>query len=162
MRIARATMSADKPGAASKNLLRGRFKRARLSEVEAFTASLPFDRRLFRHDIRGSIAHARMLAKVGLLKASELRAIVGGLERIENEIADGRFKFDIADEDIHLAIERRLIALIGEPGLKLHTGRSRNDQIALDMRLYLRDEIVGVIALIAGLRAALIRLAKRH
>ena len=103
-----------------------------------------------------------MLAKVGLLRASELRAIVGGLARIENEIADGRFKFDIADEDIHLAIERRLIALIGEPGRKLHTGRSRNDQVALDMRLYLRDEIAGVIALIAGLRAVLIRLARRH
>ena len=103
-----------------------------------------------------------MLAKVGLLKTSELRAIVGGLERIENEIADGRFKFDIADEDIHLAIERRLIALIGEPGRKLHTGRSRNDQVALDMRLFLRDELSSVIALVAELRATLIRLARRH
>lgn len=149
-------------GAAARNLIRGRFARGRIPEVEAFTASLPFDRRLFRHDIRGSIAHARMLEKAGLLKASELRAIVGGLERIESEIADGRFKFDIADEDIHLAVERRLIALIGEPGRKLHTGRSRNDQVALDMRLYLRDEIAGVIALVAGLRAVLIRLARRH
>jgi len=149
-------------GAAARNLIRGRFARGRIPEVEAFTASLPFDRRLFRHDIRGSIAHARMLEKAGLLKASELRAIVGGLGRIESEIADGRFKFDIADEDIHLAVERRLIALIGEPGRKLHTGRSRNDQVALDMRLYLRDEIAGVIALVAGLRAVLIRLARRH
>jgi argininosuccinate lyase len=145
-----------------KNLIRGRFAHGRLPEVEAFTASLPFDRRLFRHDIRGSIAHAEMLAKVGLLKTSELRAIVGGLERIETEITSGRFKFDIADEDIHLAIERRLIALIGEPGRKLHTGRSRNDQIALDMRLFLRDEIAGVIALVGELRATLIRLARRH
>ncbi len=149
-------------GAAARNLIRGRFARGRIPEVEAFTASLPFDRRLFRHDIRGSIAHAQMLERTGLLKASELRAIVGGLERIENEIADGRFKFDIADEDIHLAVERRLIALIGEPGRKLHTGRSRNDQVALDMRLYLRDQIAGVIALVAGLRAVLIRLARRH
>jgi len=149
-------------GAAARNLIQGRFARGRIPEVEAFTASLPFDRRLFRHDIRGSIAHARMLEKAGLLKASELRAIVGGLGRIESEIADGRFKFDIADEDIHLAVERRLIALIGEPGRKLHTGRSRNDQVALDMRLYLRDEIAGVIALVAGLRAVLIRLARRH
>jgi len=149
-------------GAASGSLIRGRFARGRLPEVEAFTASLPFDRRLFRHDIRGSAAHAQMLAKVGLLKASELHAIVGGLERIEKEIADGRFKFALADEDIHLAIERRLIALTGEAGRKLHTGRSRNDQVALDMRLYLRDEIAGVIALVAGLRAALIRLASRH
>ena len=145
-----------------KNLIRGRFAHGRLPEVEAFTASLPFDRRLFRHDIRGSIAHAQMLAKVGLLKASEVRAIAAGLERIENEIEGGRFNFDIADEDIHLAIERRLIALIGEPGRKLHTGRSRNDQVALDMRLYLRDELAGVIALIAELRAALIRIARRH
>ncbi|MFZ0679074.1 MAG: lyase family protein, partial [Candidatus Binatus sp.] len=123
---------------------------------------MPFDRRLFRHDIRGSIAHAQMLAKVGLLKTSELRAIVGGLERIENEISAGRFKFDIADEDIHLAIERRLIALIGEPARKLHTGRSRNDQVALDLRLFLRDEIASVIALVAELRGTLIRLARRH
>jgi argininosuccinate lyase len=145
-----------------KNLIRARFARGRLPEVEAFTASLPFDRRLFRHDIRGSIAHAQMLSKVGLLKTSELRAIVGGLDRIENEITSGRFKFDIADEDIHLAIERRLIALIGEPGRKLHTGRSRNDQVALDVRLFLRDEIAGVIALVTELRATLIRLARRH
>ena len=103
-----------------------------------------------------------MLAKVGLLKSNALRLIVAGLERIENEIASGRFTFDIADEDIHLAIERRLIALVGEPGRKLHTGRSRNDQIALDMRLYLRDEIASVIALIAELRDTLVRLAKRH
>src|SRR5258707_15761680 len=103
-----------------------------------------------------------MLAKVGLLKAGELRAIVKGLARIEDEITGGRFKFDIADEDIHLAIERRLIALTGEPGRKLHTGRSRNDQIALDVRLFLRDEIAGVIALVSELRATLIRLARRH
>ena len=103
-----------------------------------------------------------LLAKVGLIKTGELRAIVKGLERIEAEITRGRFKFDIADEDIHLAIERRLIAVIGEPGRKLHTGRSRNDQIALDMRLYLRDEIAAVVALIGGLRGALIKLAKRH
>jgi argininosuccinate lyase len=146
----------------NKNLIRGRFARGRLPEVESFTASLPFDRRLFRHDIRGSIAHAQMLAKVGLLKAGEMRSIVGGLERIENEIERGQFKFDIADEDIHLAIERRLIALIGEPGRKLHTGRSRNDQIALDLRLYLRDELAAVIALVTELRATLIRLARRH
>ena len=156
---ARPTVKVRRSG---KNLIRGRFARGRLPEVEAFTASLPFDRRLFRHDIRGSIAHAQMLAKVGLLKASELREIVGGLERIENEIARGRFNFDIADEDIHLAIERRLIALVGEPGRKLHTGRSRNDQIALDMRLYLRDESAVVIALVSELRATLIRLARRH
>ena len=103
-----------------------------------------------------------MLAKVGLLKVGELRAIVKGLDQIESEIAGNRFKFDIADEDIHLAIERRLIAMIGGPGRKLHTARSRNDQIALDMRLFLRDEITNVVALISELRATLIKLAKRH
>src|SRR6266851_4959559 len=161
-RRGKASMRPAPDAGASKNLIRGRFKRARLPEVEAFSASLPFDRRLYRHDIRGSIAHAQMLAKVGLLKAGELRAIVKGLEQIENEMTGGRFKFDITDEDIHLAIERRLIAMIGEPGRKLHTARSRNDQIALDMRLYLRAEIANVVALIGGLRATLIRLAKRH
>jgi argininosuccinate lyase len=152
----------QKKNSKSRNLIRGRFANRRLPEVEAFTASIPFDRRLYHHDIRGSIAHAQMLAKVGLIKVAEMRAIVRGLERIEAEIAKGRFKFDIADEDIHLAIERRLIAMIGEPGRKLHTGRSRNDQVALDMRLYLRDEIAAIVALIGGLRAALIKLARRH
>jgi argininosuccinate lyase len=157
----------SKPGAAvsggsGKSLIRGRFARARLPEVEAFTASLPFDRRLFRHDILGSIAHARMLSKVGLLTAAELRAIVGGLEQIRTEIENGRFKFELADEDIHLAIERRLIAIAGDPGRKLHTARSRNDQVALDLRLFMRDEIAEVIELIARVRDALIAVAKQH
>ena len=94
---------------ASGGLIRGRFARARLPEVEAFTASLPFDRRLFRHDIRGSVAHARMLAKARVCCADAERKIVKGLERIEREIDTGSFRFDLADEDIHLAIERRLI-----------------------------------------------------
>ena len=148
--------------AGSSNIIRGRFAKGRLTEVERFTASLPFDRRLYRHDIRGSIAHARMLAKIRLLTRAELNAIVGGLERIEAEIGAGRFKFDIGDEDIHLAIERRLIALVGDPGRKLHTARSRNDQVALDLRLYLRDEIAQVAALISGLRRSLTSLARRH
>jgi argininosuccinate lyase len=144
------------------NLIRGRFARGRLPEVEAFTASLPFDRRLYRHDILGSIAHARMLAKVRLIGAAEARSIEHGLKEIEREIDTGRFRFDIADEDIHLAIERRLIAKIGEAGRKLHTARSRNDQVALDLRLYLRDELREVIAIVGVLRSALIRLARRH
>src|SRR5215471_17591490 len=127
--------------AARSNLIRGRFARGRLPEVEAFTASLPFDRRLYRHDIRGSIAHARMLTRVGLIGGPEARAIERGLREIEGEIEAGQFRFDIADEDIHLAIERRLIAKTGNAGRKLHTARSRNDQVALDLRLFLRDEI---------------------
>ncbi len=146
--------------AASKNLIRGRFKAPRLPEVEAFTASLPFDRRLYRHDVLGSIAHARMLAKVGLIAASEAREIVAGLLGIEREISAGDFRFDVSDEDIHLAIERRLTEKIGAAGGKLHTARSRNDQVALDFRLYLRDEIVEVIKLVRGLRAALLKVAR--
>jgi len=145
-----------------KNLLRGRFKAPRLPEVEAFSASLPFDRRLFRHDIHGSIAHARMLAKVGLIAVSEAREIVAGLNEIEREIDAGRFRFDVADEDIHLAIERRLTAIIGAAGGKLHTARSRNDQVALDLRLYLRDEIAEIIGLVRGLRATLIKFARAN
>ncbi len=145
-----------------KNLLRGRFKRARLPEVEVFSASLPFDRRLYSHDIRGSVAHTRMLAGVGLLTAREARAIESGLNEIEREIASGRFHFDLADEDIHLAIERRLTEKIGAAGRKLHTARSRNDQVALDLRLYLRDEIGSVIALVGTLIRSLAAVAKRH
>jgi argininosuccinate lyase len=146
----------------AQRLLRGRFRRARLPEVEAFTASLPFDRRLYRHDIRGSIAHARMLAATRLISTREARVIVRGLEQIAREIDAGRFRFEVADEDIHIAIERRLIDKIGAPGRKLHTARSRNDQVALDLRLYLRDEIRAVIGLIDSLRAALVRVARRH
>jgi argininosuccinate lyase len=145
---------------ASKNLIRGRFKRARLPEVEAFSASLPFDRRLYRHDIRGSIAHARMLARVGLIKHTEARAIERGLREIEREIEAGAFRFDLADEDIHLAIERQLTERVGAAGAKLHTARSRNDQVALDLRLYLRDEIIEVISLVKALQRSLIRLAE--
>ena len=149
-------------GASKSNLLRGRFKLARLPEVEAFTASLPFDRRLYRHDILGSIAHARMLARVGLLTSSEATAIAAGLKAIEHEIERGAFQFAIGDEDIHLAIERRLTEKIGAPGRKLHMARSRNDQVALDLRLYLRDEIGGVLQLLSDLVKSLAAVAVRH
>ena len=144
------------------NLLRGRFKRPRLAEVEAFTASLPFDRRLYRQDIRGSIAHARMLASVKLLTARELNSIVAGLRAIEREITEGHFRFALADEDIHLAIERRLTEKIGAAGQKLHTARSRNDQVALDFRLYLRDEIGEILALLERLTQTLLDVAGDH
>lgn len=147
---------------ASSNLIRSRFKRSRLPEVEAFTASLPFDRRLYDHDLRGSIAHARMLAKVGLLKPAEASEIVAGLTKIRAEIESGEFRFALADEDIHLAIERRLTEMIGDPGRKLHTARSRNDQVALDFRLYLRDEIDSLRTRLGGLRTALLAVAGDH
>ncbi len=152
----------NRTGASGKNLLRGRFKRGRLPEVETFTASLPFDRRLYRHDIRGSIAHARMLGAIKLLTAREVNAIVAGLRGIERDIDQGVFRFVLADEDIHLAIERRLTEKIGVAGQKLHTGRSRNDQVALDLRLYLRDELAEVLQLIEGLRESLLTVAKAH
>jgi argininosuccinate lyase len=148
--------------AKNRNLLRGRFKRARLAEVEAFSASLPFDRRLFRQDIRGSVAHARMLAGVGLLTSREASAIETGLKEIEREIERGQFRFEMADEDIHLAVERRLTEKIGAAGAKLHTARSRNDQVALDLRLYLRDEISKLIQLIGVLVQALAAVAGHH
>ena len=108
----------------------------------------------------GSIAHARMLAKVRLISSAEARRIVAGLNRIRREIDDGSFRFEASDEDIHLAIERRLTGLVGPPGAKLHTARSRNDQIALDLRLYLRDEIGVVLSLLRSFRAALLRVAE--
>lgn len=148
--------------AKSDSIIRGRFARRRLKEVEAFTASLPFDRRLYRHDIQGSIAHARMLARVGLLKRAEAARIERGLKQIEREISSGNFAFDIADEDIHLAIERRLTEIAGAAGQKLHTARSRNDQVALDLRLYLKDEIAEVLKLLAALRRAMIDVASEH
>jgi argininosuccinate lyase len=141
------------------NLIRGRFKTSRLPEVEAFTASLPFDRRLFRHDIRGSIAHARMLAKTGLVSKPEADRMIKGLRRIEREIEAGEFIFDPADEDIHLAIERRLTEIAGTAGAKLHTARSRNDQVVLDLRMYLADEIAVVLGLLDGLKDSLIAVA---
>ena len=155
-------VTSTKDAATSANILRGRFAKERLPEVEAFTASLPFDRRLYRHDIRGSIAHASMLAKVGLISRAEASKIERGLRRIEREIDSGAFKFDIRDEDIHMAIERRLIDLAGAAGRKLHTARSRNDQVALDLRLHLKDEIAELIDLVDGFRRALLSVAEAH
>jgi argininosuccinate lyase len=153
----------DKPAAHEpRNLIRGRFKMPRLPEVEAFSASLPFDRRLFRQDIRGSIAHARMLAKTGLVTRLEMDRIVKGLRRIEREIEAGDFNFDPADEDIHLAIERRLTEIAGSAGAKLHTARSRNDQVVLDLRMYLADEIAVLLELLDRLRESLLAAAEAH
>ncbi len=126
---------------AGKKAWGGRFSTETHKQVEAFTASIDFDRRLAPYDIAGSIAHARMLAKCGILTKAEADAIVGGLEEIREEIVRGDFRYDHALEDIHMHVERRLTDKIGEVGGKLHTARSRNDQVALDLRLYLRDAI---------------------
>jgi len=140
----------------------GRFTRATDRLVERYTASIDFDRRLYKYDIQGSVAHAGMLAKCGLLTRAEADKIVAGLREIEGEIEREEFDFDPSSEDIHMAIERRLIEKVGEAGEKLHTGRSRNDQVALDLRLYLRDEIGQVRRLAADLERALIVQADAH
>ncbi len=140
----------------------GRFSEPTDREVEAFTSSLHYDRRLSRFDIEGSIAHARMLAKQGIISKAESQAIVGGLRRIHDDIEGGNFSFHPDDEDIHMAIEKALSGLIGETAGKLHTARSRNDQIALDIRLYLRDEIGRTRRLVAELKSGFLDLAKKE
>ncbi|MDZ7748213.1 MAG: argininosuccinate lyase [Halofilum sp. (in: g-proteobacteria)] len=140
----------------------GRFTEPTDAFVEAFTASVAFDRRLYRHDIAGSRAHARMLAEVGVLTADERDAIVAGLDAIEADIDAGRFEWRQALEDVHMNIEHALTERIGDAGKKLHTGRSRNDQVATDLRLYLRDAIDDLGAELRRLCIGLLELAGRH
>lgn len=137
----------------------GRFEKETDRLVEEFTASISFDKRLYKYDIEGSIAHCMMLAKCKIIKKGEASKIIKGLRDIKKEIDGGRFKFDIALEDIHMNIERRLIDKIGNIGGKLHTARSRNDQVALDIRLYLRDEIGEIVSLIRGLKKSIVKKA---
>jgi argininosuccinate lyase len=140
----------------------GRFAGETAKTVEDFTTSLSFDKRLYRQDIAGSAAHARMLGRQGIIAPAEAEEIVRGLEEIRAEIDSGEFDFDPALEDIHMAIETRLIAKVGEVGRKLHTARSRNDQVALDVRLYLAAEVEILIEALTELRRAGARLARRH
>ena len=140
----------------------GRFTQPTDTFVEAFTASVAFDQRLYRHDIAGSVAHARMLEHVGVLTHEECEVIVKGLKEIEAEIDAGTFVWSTALEDVHMNIEARLIERIGDAGKKLHTGRSRNDQVATDMRLYLRDGIDETLAAIRRLQEALLDVAERE
>jgi argininosuccinate lyase len=131
---------------AHEKLWGGRFSQPTNKFVEEFTASIDFDKRLYHQDIRGSIAHARMLGKQGIIPMADVESIIHGLQAILEQIEAGKFDFSVSLEDIHMNIESRLSAKIGEAGKRLHTGRSRNDQVALDIRLYLRDEIVEVSA----------------
>jgi argininosuccinate lyase len=140
----------------------GRFTEPTDAFVEAFTASVTFDKRLYAHDILGSTAHAQMLAKVGVLTDAECDAIVKGLQTIKDEIERGEFEWSIAREDVHMNIEARLIERIGDVGKKLHTGRSRNDQVATDIRLYLRDEIAAILSELKRLQTALVEMAERE
>ncbi|WP_373079199.1 argininosuccinate lyase [Zhongshania sp.] len=140
----------------------GRFTEATDQFVERFTASVSFDQRLYHHDINGSLAHAAMLTKVGVLSTDELSKIQQGLEEIRAEILSGRFEWSVSLEDVHMNIEARLTDKIGITGKKLHTGRSRNDQVATDIRLYLRDELALIVTELSRLQQGLIELAKRE
>ena len=140
----------------------GRFSEPVDDLVKRFTASVGFDQRLAEFDIQGSVAHARMLHAVGILTATDLEAIEKGLAAIGDEIRAGTFPWSIDLEDVHLNIEHRLTDMVGDAGKRLHTGRSRNDQVATDVRLYLRAAIDHIQTLIKGLQRALLDLAEHH
>ncbi len=140
----------------------GRFADSSSPITEEISASIQFDSRMYRQDIKGSIAHAEMLNKMGILNDEELKKIVNGLDEIREEIEKGKFLFSRSLEDIHMNIESRLTEKIGETGKKLHTARSRNDQVALDMRLYLRDEISLIKELLKSLIVLLVKLAEKN
>ena len=151
--------SSPSPEASQGGSLRGRFSEATDEFVQVFTASIDFDRRLYREDIAGSIAHATMLETIGVLTLAEQEQIVSGLNTILREIEDGEMQWRVELEDVHMNIEHRLIELVGDTGKKLHTGRSRNDQVATDIRLYLRTAIDHLVAQQSDLLRALADLA---
>ena len=140
----------------------GRFSEPVTDLVKRFTASVTFDQRLAFVDIQGSLAHARMLARQAVITAQDLADIERGMGEIEAEIRAGRFEWRVDLEDVHMNIESRLIAAIGDAGKRLHTGRSRNDQIATDIRLWLRGEIDGLVALLRAMQLALVGVAEKH
>jgi argininosuccinate lyase len=140
----------------------GRFSEHTDAFVEAFTASVSFDQRLYLQDISASRAHARMLQKTGVLSESDCEAILHGLDTIVEEIESGRFEWSEAREDVHMNIEARLTELIGDAGKRLHTGRSRNDQVATDVRLYLRDQIRQILSRLVDFQQGLLELAERE
>jgi argininosuccinate lyase len=140
----------------------GRFAERTDTSVEAFTASIQTDKRLYPYDIEGSVAHCRMLAKVGVISDDEAGALSEGLWAIKRELDQGKFQFDDSLEDIHMHIEARLLQTIGKVAQKLHTGRSRNDQVALDVRMFLREALGSIIQGLGDLRRVLTRLAEQH
>ncbi len=144
------------------NTWSGRFAEPVADLVKRYTASVSFDKRMWRQDIRGSLAHARMLARQGIIGAADLAAIERGMTQIAGEIERGEFQWNLDAEDVHLNIEQRLTALVGDAGKRLHTGRSRNDQVATDIRLWLRDTIDTIDALLGDLIDALLDLAEAH
>ena len=140
----------------------GRFSEPVSDLVKRYTASVDFDQRMWRQDIRGSLAHAKMLARQSIISAGDLADIVRGMATVQREIESGQFEWSLDLEDVHLNIEKRLTALVGDAGKRLHTGRSRNDQVATDIRLYLRDAIDDILELIKAFRSALVDLAEKE
>ncbi len=140
----------------------GRFSEPTSALVKRYTASVNFDKRMWRQDIRGSLAHAKMLARQGIISAADLADIDRGMAQIIGEIESGTFEWSLDLEDVHLNIEKRLTALVGDAGKRLHTGRSRNDQVATDIRLYLRDAIDDILALLKTFQTSLLDLAERE
>jgi argininosuccinate lyase len=140
----------------------GRFSKNTDKEVNDFHSSIRFDARMYRQDITGSIAHARMLGRCGVIEMEEAEKIIEGLKEILADIENGKAEFMIDAEDIHMNVETMLIKKIGDTGKRLHTGRSRNDQVALDIRMYLKDEITEIKGMLVSLEKALISLAKEH
>ena len=140
----------------------GRFTENVSEFTQRFGASLPVDKALYAQDIAGSQAHARMLALAGVIEPADAEAIVEGLDRVKARIEAGDFAFDINDEDIHMSVERALIADIGDAGARLHTGRSRNDQVATDTRLFAKQRCEDLMAANVALRQALVRQAEAH
>ena len=152
----------DSKKSPSSKLWGGRFAQSTAASVEAFSASIDYDSRLYRYDIAGSKAHATMLAANGLLSKDELQAIIDGLSEIEKEIDSGEFQFHQELEDIHMNIEKALADRIGPAGAKLHSARSRNDQVALDLKLYLRDQCDYLVELLDDVRRGFARLARTY
>lgn len=156
---------ANKPSVTSgqgQQMWGGRFSEATDSFVAAFTASVGFDQRFAKHDIQGSVAHATMLGHCGILTQEEVDTIIQGLHQVQQEIDASEFNWSIALEDVHMNVESRLTDIIGTVGKKLHTGRSRNDQVATDIRLWLREEVDNIVELLVKLQSGLLNLAEQH
>lgn len=146
----------------TRKLWGGRFSEKTNQSVEAFTSSIDFDKYLYWYDIQGSIAHCKMLARTGIISQEEGLTLVEGLGRVKSNIENGKYQFDDSLEDIHMHVETWLFQEVGKVAQKLHTARSRNDQVALDIRMYLRHEILQIIKLLIVLRQSLLELAQKH
>ena len=155
-------MSQSPSSPASQYTWAGRFSEPMSDLVKRYTASVDFDQRMWRQDIRASLAHARMLTRQEIISGADLADIERGMAQIVGEIEGGTFEWSLGLEDVHLNIEKRLTTLVGDAGKRLHTGRSRNDQVATDIRLYLRDAIDDILVLLGQFQTNLLDLAERE